>query len=296
VSVSAPTGRGRDLYQAAATALGQPREARWILEEASGEKWPAALDVTLSDKAADRFARMVARRRGGEPLQYVVGSWGFRGLDLMVDPRVLIPRPETEQVVDAALAELDRLSETSYSGSRTPVVVDLGTGSGAIALAVAAERSGVSVWATDVSTRALEVAGANLAGLGGFAAAQVRLATGSWWSALPEGLRREVDVVVSNPPYVSAPDMARLDPQVRDWEPRLALEGGASGLDSIEEILAEAPTWLRPGGAAVIEIGAAQSDGAAQLARRSGFQDVQVLDDLAGLPRILVARQLRPEQ
>ena len=120
----------------------------------------------------------------------MIGSWPFRTLDLMVDRRVLIPRPETEQVVEVALAELDRMTPTrAATGAATRTAVDLGTGSGAIALALAAERPGVEVWATDVSPPALDVAAANLAGLGGRAAARVRLVQGAWWSALPEHLR-----------------------------------------------------------------------------------------------------------
>jgi len=157
------------------------------------------------------------RRESGEPLQYVLGSWAFRSLELMVDPRVLIPRPETEQVVEVALGEIRR--------HRRPVVADLGTGSGAIALSVVAEVAGAQVWATDTSEAALAVARANLAGLAGMAATRVRLARGSWFSALPAELRGRLSVVVSNPPYVADAEVASLPAEVAEWEPREALVG-----------------------------------------------------------------------
>jgi release factor glutamine methyltransferase len=297
---TAAKSRGRELYSVALEALEAPHEARWILEEASGYPWPRALDAPLSERSVGRFSEMVARRASGEPLQYVLGRWAFRGLDLMVDGRVLIPRPETEQVVEAALAQLDRV-RASAQGDRAQidgsqrdrhssiVLADLGTGSGAIALSVAAERTGVSVWATDVSPGAIAVASANLAGMGGFAATRVRLAVGSWWLALPLELRGRIDVVVSNPPYITTGEMQDLEPQVRDWEPAIALEAGPTGLDSIEEILAGAPTWLRPGGAVVLEVAPARAAAASSIASSYGFEDVSVLDDLAGRQRILIA-------
>jgi release factor glutamine methyltransferase len=270
------------------------------MEAVAGEKWPAATPV--SERARSRFEALVDRRAGGEPVQYVIGRWAFRTLDLMVDRRVLIPRPETEQVVEVALAELDRLpaEATDAPGPAGPpappggrasaaVAVDLGTGSGAIALSIAAERPAVEVWATDVSPAALEVATANLAGLGGRAAARVRLAEGAWWAALPEHLRGRVDLVISNPPYISAAEMTAIDAQVTDWEPSLALEAGPTGLEAIQEILDGAPAWLRPGGVAVVEIAPHQRRQAVTIARDAGFAAVEVHPDLAGYPRALVA-------
>jgi release factor glutamine methyltransferase len=247
------------------------------------------LDRRASERNGARFLAMVERRAAGEPLQYVLGSWGFRGLDLFVDDRVLIPRPETEQVVEAALGELDRL--TSGAGDqRAPVVVDLGTGSGAIALAVATERPGTVVWATDVSAGALEVASANLAGTGTRGATRVRLVRGCWWDALPAALQGVVDLVISNPPYISSGEMGTLPAEVAGWEPRTALEAGVSGLEAIEVIIAGARRWLRPGGALVLEMAPSQAGPVAGLARAAGFSGVEVRDDLAGRPRTLVAR------
>ena len=254
-----------------------------MVEEAASGSWPALLDDPVSERAGRYFDQMVERRAAGEPLQYVLGRWGFRGLDLLVDRHVLIPRPETEQVVEVALAESARLG-------RAPIVVDLGTGSGAIALSLAAEGHPGAVWATDASPGALAVARANLVGLGGSRAAKVRLALGSWWDALPESLRGHVALVVSNPPYVSTEEMATLPPVVADWEPAAALHGGPSGLDAIEVIVGEAPDWLARPGALVVELAPHQAAAAEALAHAAGFDETRVEKDLAGRDRALVAR------
>jgi release factor glutamine methyltransferase len=213
-------------------------------------------------------------------LQYVLGRWGFRTLDVHVDSRVLIPRPETEVVVDHALQVVDDLSATT--------VVDLGTGSGVIAMSLAAERPRLSVWATDVSPDALAVARANLAGLGR-AASRVRVAEGEWFAALPAELKGAIDVVVGNPPYVAEDD--RLPAEVSDWEPRDALIAGPTGLEAIESIVRNAPAWLRRTGALVLEIGETQGDAVRSLASAAGFTSVDVASDLTGRPRVLVARR-----
>jgi release factor glutamine methyltransferase len=265
-------------------------EARWLVEAATGldgAELVVVLDQPATQRGVAHLDAMVDRRRAGEPLQYVVGSWGFRSLDLMVDRRVLIPRPETETVVDEALAELDELAVGRPEGLR---VVDLGTGSGAIALALAAERDRLEIWATDRSADALAVASANLAGLGRRGVA-VRLVEGSWFSALPGELAGAIDLVVSNPPYVAATDP--LPPEVRDWEPAEALVSGPSGLEAIEQVVAAAPTWLRSPGALVVELAPDQAEAAVALARQAGFADVRVAADLAGRPRTLVARLTR---
>jgi release factor glutamine methyltransferase len=208
----------------------------------------------------------------------------------MVDRRVLIPRPETEQVVEVAFGELDRMDSASANGHRSRIAVDLGTGSGAIALSLAAERPRLEVWATDVSSDALDVTAANLAGLGGWAATRVRLTSGAWWAALPDKLRGAVDLVVSNPPYVSSVEMTDLDPQIVQWEPRLSLEAGPTGLEALQEILRGAPSWLRPGGSIVVELAPHQAAAARQLAEVGGFSEIEVRPDLAGRDRALVGR------
>ena len=260
-------------------------EARWMVEAASGfegAEYLAALDMDATNRTLAAFDAMVARRLAGEPLQYVVGSWSFRSLDLMVDRRVLIPRPETEWLVDVALDALDRVA-----GDRsTAVVADLGTGSGAIALAVASERPSVEVWATDCSTDSLDVARANLAGLGRVGS-RVRLAEGSWFAALPPGLAGSLDLVVSNPPYVAA--LEDLPVAVADWEPPGALVSGPSGLEDLREIIGTARDWLVAGGALVVEHAPHQRGDVLAMAERAGYREATVLDDLAGRPRALRA-------
>ncbi|MDQ1369078.1 MAG: release factor glutamine methyltransferase [Acidimicrobiaceae bacterium] len=294
--------RWRARYDEAAARLGSKVEARWIVEEAASGAWPLLLDEPVSERAQRYFDQMVARRAAGEPLQYVLGRWGFRQLDLLVNRQVLIPRPETEQVVELALRELAPLTLVASRGApgastsapaasrRAPVVVDLGTGSGAIALSLAAEGRPGEVWATDVSAEALAIARANLVGLGGSRAARVRLVEGSWWDALPASLRGQVSLVVSNPPYVTTAEMASLPAVVAEWEPALALHGGPTGLDAIEVIVSEAPRWLARPGALVVELAPHQAGAARSLAQRAGFDDVRVEQDLAGRERALIAR------
>lgn len=261
------------------------QEARWMAERAMD--WDAAelqlaLDEPATVRAATHVHRMAERRAAGEPLQYVLGRWAFRTLDLYVDRRVLIPRPETEVLAEQTLAECDRL------GAR--LAVDLGTGSGALALALAAERPKLEVWATDASADALAVARANLAGLGR-KAARVRLVEGDWFVALPDELRGRVDVIVSNPPYVATHEMPELPDDVREWEPELALvSGGPAGLDDIDHILREAPAWLTRPGSLLLEMAPHQADGARALARAAGYSSVSVWPDLTGRDRILQAR------
>jgi release factor glutamine methyltransferase len=265
----------------------EPTEARWIGEDASGAEgaaWTAALDEPALERPAARFRSCVARRRTGEPLQYVLGHWSFRRLDLLVDRRVLIPRPETEWVVEQALTLLPR---PLPSGA---VVVDLGTGSGAIGLAIAEERwPKVRVVATDASADALAVARANLAGIGR-RGTTVELRQGSWWDALPPALRGAVDLVVSNPPYVAPADP--LPAEVADWEPIDALVPGPTGLEALEVILGAAGEWLRPGGWVVCEIGETQGASASALAAAGGLVDVEVRPDLTGRDRMVLARRL----
>jgi release factor glutamine methyltransferase len=225
------------------------------------------------------FDSMLARRCAGEPLQYVLGRWAFRTLELYVDRNVLIPRPETEFVAGLAIDIALSLE--------APVVVDLGTGSGAIALSVAVEVPTATVWATDVSEGALKVASANLAGLGR-TAQRVTMASGSWFDALPDSVRGGVSVLVSNPPYVAKSD--ELPADVYDWEPHLALFGpDDDGGEYVRHIIEHASDWLAPGGALVIEMAPTQTEMAAAHATERGFIGVRIVDDLAGKPRALVA-------
>jgi release factor glutamine methyltransferase len=247
-------------------------EARWIIE---------AVDGATSDLAQAAVQRMVDRRLAGEPIQYVLGSWGFRTLDLFVDRRVLIPRPETEVVAGYALAEVARRHD------HDPVrVADLGTGSGAIGLAVAVEAPWTEVWLTDASPDALAVARANLAGVGR-AGARVTVSEGPWFDALPNDGR--FDVIVSNPPYVAAHE--ELPPEVADWEPASALVAGPTGREALEHLVAEAPARLASGGSLVLELAPHQAGTVRAAALSTGYVDVAVHPDLAGLDRVLVARR-----
>jgi release factor glutamine methyltransferase len=261
------------------------QELRWIVERASGmgpAELVAALDRPATEREAMFVEQMVERRAAGEPLQYVLGRWGFRTLDLLVDTRVLIPRPETEVVAELAI-------DAARAIDGTALTVDLGTGSGAIALSLAAELwPDVEVWATDASADALAVARANLAGLGRRAGV-IRLVEGDWFDALPTDLRGRIDVLVTNPPYVASTD--ELPREVADWEPVSALRSGPDGLDAIRRIVAGSAEWLRPGGTLVVEIGESQGEAVRDTARTAGLVDVRVEPDLAGRDRALLARR-----
>lgn len=258
--------------------------ARRIVEEASGFEGPAlalGLDEPATTRGVVRLDRMVTRRLEGEPLQYVLGRWSFRHLDLMVDRRVLIPRPETEVVTDHALGELRRLSALGPL-----VAVDLGTGSGALGLSLAREHQSVEVWLTDVSGDALDVARANIAGLGRHGS-RVRVVEGWWFAALPIDLAGRIAVIVSNPPYVSEAD--ELPTEVAAWEPTGALIADADGYAAYDVLIGEAPRWLMGGGALVLECAPHQVDRLVEMAAVD-FAHVEAFDDLAGRRRGIVAR------
>ncbi|MBS1847293.1 MAG: peptide chain release factor N(5)-glutamine methyltransferase [Actinobacteria bacterium] len=263
---------------------GAEREARWLLREVAGVEraWPVLLDEEPTHADLARFDSMVDRRALGEPLQYVIGHWPFRSVDLIVDERALIPRPETEQVVEVALAELDGL------GVAGPVVVDLGTGTGAIALSIAVERPEVWVLGIEASRPALELAMENRDRVG-LGVKRVAFAAGSWFSMLPGDLHGAIDLIVTNPPYVATGD--DIDPSVRDWEPSGALFAGVDGLDDLRVTISQAPEWLAPHGVLVAEIGATQSDAVRALATDAGFVHAEVRPDFAGHDRILIARR-----
>ena len=276
-------------------------DARRVVEEITGVR-PSGVYRVLGDcvttKAMARFDELVARREQGEPLQYVLGRWGFRTLDLMVDQRVLIPRPETEMVAGLAIDAVNDLrhqksQETSGAGGASGAaegsvtVADLGTGSGAIALSVAVECRSCRVYATDVSEQALAVARANLAGVGA-AATAVSLHHGHWFEALPDHLQGTLDVVVSNPPYVA--ESEGLPAVVKDWEPATALWAGSNGFADLRSIVDEAPRWLAPHGVIVLEMSPTQTAEVQQWCCDLGWQ-AAIHPDLNGRPRAVVARR-----
>ncbi len=273
----------RQILESCGESESPRQEAKWILGEVtgtSGADFIDAMNELATVRGVNHLDALVARRRAGEPIQYVLGHWAFRTLDLLVDQRVLIPRPETEVVAGLAIAELDRL------GRAEARVVDLGTGSGAIGLAIAAERPGTQVVLTDRSDDALAVARANLGGLGR-AGRGVSIYAGEWFAALPEEQRGSVDVIVSNPPYI--PHTERLAASVADWEPEIALRAGDDGLDDLRVIVAESVEWLSNGGVLVLEMGSEQTSVVAELAETAGFS-AEVHRDLAGKDRAVVAR------
>ena len=247
-----------------------------------------------SGRAVGALDGLLARRAAGEPIQYVLGAWNFCGLDLLVDQRVLIPRPETEVVAQIAIAEVARLGERvgdadPWSGGITHyALADLGTGSGALALALAASLPDAEVWATDANEAALHVARANVAA-SGTPALRVRVARGSWYAALPDDLRGNLLLVVSNPPYIAAHET--LPASVHDWEPHDALVAGPTGLEAIELLIAHSHEWLDDAGTLVLELAPHQAEAATGLALDAGFAEVVVRPDLAGHDRALVARR-----
>jgi release factor glutamine methyltransferase len=220
------------------------------------------------ERALDLLLERRARR---EPLAYVLGEWGFRRLELLVDPRVLVPRPETEIVVERALALIAGLAE--------PRVLDVGTGSGAIALAIADERPGAQVTGIDISDAALDVARANARR----AELLVELLRADLFEGLPDG---PWDLVVANPPYVAPGEIDALEAEVRKWEPRTALVGDGA----TEAIVSVARGVLGEGGALVLETAAGAAQRIAELLRRQGYSEVRVIRDLAGHERVVEGR------
>jgi release factor glutamine methyltransferase len=256
------------------------REARWLVEEFA----------PMSDTAGVSALRLAAqRRRNGEPLQYVIGHWPFRSLDLEVDERVLIPRPETEELVGVALEELSR------NGAVAPLIVDLGCGSGAIGLALVDElrARGVSALlvAVDESLDALAVAQQNALRND---VKGVTFVHSTWFEGLDESLRGRIDLIVANPPYVGAGEFTDLDPVLRH-EPHGAIVApdakGTVGFADLDVIIADATKWLTSDGVLVCEHANTQRDAVLSAASAAGFTHVSDLDDLAGHPRVLVARR-----
>jgi len=240
-----------------------------------GRAWLAANPMHVLTESQDaRYDLLVAQRAMGHPVAYLVGTREFYGRDFAVGPAVLIPRPETETLVEAALARLGPAGE----------VLDLGTGSGALAVTLACERPGAAVHAGDASAEALAIARANSARHG----ACVAFANGSWYEPFAG---RRLDLVVANPPYVAAGDRHLSEGDLR-FEPREALtDGSADGLDSLRAIAAGAPDHLKSGGWLLVEHGYDQADACRALLAAAGLADLVSLPDLAGVPRVAGGRR-----
>jgi release factor glutamine methyltransferase len=259
---------------AAARAKLPAGEARLLLARVLDKTaaWLIAHDEALLDE--DRllaFASLVARRAGGEPVAYLVGHREFYGREFAVSPAVLIPRPETEMLVDLALAQ-------EFDAGHKARILDLGTGSGCIAITLALEMPAAEVSAVDVSPAALEVARGNAGRLG----ARLRLLQSHWFDGLAG---EEFDLIVGNPPYVAERD-PHLDVEDLRHEPRHALASGADGLDAIRQIIAATPRHLRPGGRLWLEHGYDQADAVRGLLAAAGLDDIQQHRDLAGIVRV----------
>jgi release factor glutamine methyltransferase len=225
----------------------------------------------------------VTRRLGREPSQYITGSTEFRGLDLKVTPDVLIPRPETEILVSEAIAAI-------YSV--TPLILDIGTGSGCIAVSMAKEVPGARVFATELSRAALKVADENAAIHK--VAERIEFLEGDLFGPLEGlGLEASFDLVISNPPYVSRDEIQRLQPEVRLFEPEMALYGGYDGMEFMRRIVDRAPSYLKPGGALMLEIGYGQSEEVKKILKGSGrLTAPEIVKDYSGIKRIIKARKL----
>jgi len=261
----------READELYAALVGGAASAAWLDRD---EPCPPSVATSLRT-AAERCA-------AGWPQAYAAGRANFRGHWLAVDRRVLIPRPETEGLVGLVL---DWLSETAAVAA-PPLLADVGTGSGAIAVALALESPAVRAVAVDRSSAALQVAHANVAAHG--VAARVAVVRGDLLATLGPGC---CDVVVSNPPYVATADWERLERSVRDFEPREALDGGADGLDAIRRLLPQARAALRAGGLLALEVDAPRAEGVAGLVAAAGFASGIVLKDLFGRPRYVRARR-----
>jgi len=235
---------------------------------------------TLPAETVGRYRELVRRRATREPIQHVLGATEFWSLKIKCDRRALVPRPETEGVVQAVLDLLREIAD--------PAAADIGTGTGCIAVALAKELKAANVVASDISSESLALAGENLAahGLGD----RVRLIEGDLVAPFREvGLIECFDAVVSNPPYVTDEEMTRLMPEVRDFDPPLALRGGLDGLDVIRRLAAETPVLLKPGGRLIVEIGQGQLESSGAILRESGWTIERTLPDAAGIPRVVAA-------
>lgn len=273
--VAVLTGAGFPIDDARIDASVLGRHALgWTLAD-----WAARARESAPDGFAERFRALIARRATREPVAYITGTREFFGRPFMVRPGVLIPRPETELIVEEALR--------ICTGLDAPVVHDIGTGSGCLAISIALECQGAIVLATDISSVALGVACANASSLG---AANVTVAAVARHEFVPNDAP-DGDVIVTNPPYVAERDRSSLAPDVINYEPPDALFGGEDGLDVIRDLIPAAAKRLKPGGWLLMEIGAGQAEAVSELLRAAGLQPLDPLLDLQAIPRVVRARR-----
>jgi release factor glutamine methyltransferase len=264
-------------------------DAEWLLSAALGVTrghLRAAVDLVMTEETSERYEAWIQRRSRREPLQHILGTQAFRDLAVRIGPDVLVPRPETEMLVTWTL-------ELLPPPGGQPLVIDVGTGSGCIACALASERADVRVVALDVSAAAVAVARENVAALG--LADRVTVAVSDLFAGVapagdkpPPSKPMRADVIVSNPPYVPSDVIDTLAAEITEHEPRLALDGGPDGLRVIRRLVTEAPQWLEPGAPLVLEtFGDDQAADIVQLMREAGFMSIATRRDLAGVARFV---------
>ena len=238
----------------------------------------SSMDKVVPETHLEAMRRGMVRLANGEPVQHVLGEWDFRKLTLKCDRRALIPRPETDDLVERVLKHLK--SVYGDTGADVPFVVDVGTGSGCIILSLAKEFGKGVFLGTDISAEAISLARENATKCGLDGAVKLAVADG-----LDDFDPESVDVIVSNPPYITTADCETLDPRVKDYEPRNALDGGVSGLDFYERFIGDAMNVLKPGGALFFEIGDGQGDALRALFESYGFTDIKIEKDFSGHDR-----------
>jgi release factor glutamine methyltransferase len=261
-------------------------DAELLLAQAAGVTREAAITGLLDFSTATqtKFDILVARREKREPIAYILGHKEFYSLDLEVNPAVLIPRPETELVITAAV---------EFIRDSVARILDIGTGSGAIAIAIAVNSPLARVTATDISTDAIELASRNARRHR--VQDRLTLRRADCFDTMDAGAPLEsFDVIVSNPPYLDDAEIAALGPDVRNYEPRVALSAGVDGLDILRRIVGAAPRHLKSDGALIVEVGAGQAAAVAKLVEEAGLRVVSVINDLAGHQRVVRARKIEP--
>ena len=240
-------------------------------------------DRLLEEDEIERMRAVLAQRKGRKPIQYICGEAEFFGLSFDVNPSVLIPRPETELLVEETLKMLGEVK------SKEAVVYEIGTGSGCISVSIAKHSETCAIYASDISAEALKTASGNAARNG--VAGRIEFLLGPDFEPFRNGLARRADIVVTNPPYVAAAEFEKLEPEVRDYEPRKALDGGPDGLDVIRRIVGAAPESMNPAGAILLEIGIGQSEAVAAWIRSTGsFMEPKISKDYQGIDRIITAK------
>lgn len=246
-------------------------------------------NTQLTNQEINTFKGFIQKRSKREPLQYIIGEEEFRGLIFKVTRDVLIPRPETELLVEEAVKIIER-QRAKGKGQKTNVI-DLCTGSGCIAVSIAKEIDNCKVYATDISEKALAVAKENAKGHR--VEDRITFLQGSFLEPLKDkGLEGKIDIMLSNPPYVSKKDMEKLQPEIKEYEPPLALYGGEDGLDSYRTIIPDAISYLKDGGCLIFEIGYGQAEGVKELfGKNLAYVKIEIIKDLSGIERVVKARK-----